>query len=114
MDHKIKDALGREHRIYPQKLSWRFDEELDHPDETNHAVVVVGKMEGEVFTPMDIWACHGLVIDEFIGWWSTELFRAGADHVATIWVDEDQDDLAQVVSSLRKANDFPESDALPG
>lgn len=48
MDHKIKDALGREHRIYPQKLSWRFDEELDHPDETNHAVVVVGKMEGEV------------------------------------------------------------------
>jgi hypothetical protein len=112
MEHVIKDAFGRERRIFPEKISWRFDGELDHPDETKHAVVIVGKMDGDTFVPMAIWACHGLVINDFKGWWNTALCRAGADHVATIWVDEDQDDLDRVASSLKKAN-FPESDAQP-
>jgi hypothetical protein len=103
-DQIIKDNFGRKYRLFPQKISWRFDGELDHPDETKHAVVIVGKMEGDVFVIMDIWACRGLVINDFKGWWQTGLCRAGADHVATIWVDEEQDDLHQVASSLRKAN----------
>jgi hypothetical protein len=112
-DQIIKNAFGRVYPIFPEKISWRFDGELDHPDETKHAVVIVGKMEGDAFVIMDIWACRGLVIDDFKGWWKTALFRAGADHVATIWVDEEQDDLYQVASSLRKAN-LPDSKALPG
>ena len=112
MDHVIKDASGRPYHLFPEKISWRFDSELDRPDDTKHAVVIVGKMDGEAFTIMGMWACRGLVIDEFRGWWSTELCKAGADCVATIWVDENRDDLYSVTASLKKAN-LPAPDAPP-
>ena len=112
MEHRIRDSFGRERRIFPQEISWRFDGELDHPDDTKHAVVIVGKMEGGAFVIMDMWPCRGLVINDFKGWSSTALCRAGADHVATVWVDEEQFDLHQVAASLKKAN-LPAPDAPP-
>lgn len=89
-EYVLVGASTRTYKIHPIEVAWHFSPDVDKFEDFSNVLMIVGKIEGEAFIPMDIVAITASIRPYFRSWGTGNHFikEKGATHFAIIGGDE--------------------------